>query len=379
MAKPLVLSYWNVNRPVTGGLRRVTALLEALGPDLILCQPEPAHPRYETVTYHTNWARSGGGINRGLFNFFLPEPARVARAALRGVQPGLIVLTSIWTYWPVRRAGAPMALDAHDALGMAIAERYGRHHPFTLLVRRWERRVVRRADHVFVCSSVDREYFIREYGMAESCLTVVPNGVRVPPRQEDIPTTPLPPGWEERLTGKTVLFFMGKLSYQPNIQGLRFLYDAVLPELERRRPGRFCVVACGGDALPGMAHAALRFAGVISDEDLRAFLRRADICLSPTFTGSGSRLKILEYLVAGKPVISTPKGPEGLGAVSGRDLIQAEPRDFAAAILALADDPDRARALGRAGFTFVRQRYDWSARIQPLWRQGMKRWLDLPL
>ena len=45
MARLLVLSYWNVNRPTTGGLRRVNALLEALGPDLILCQPAPAHPR----------------------------------------------------------------------------------------------------------------------------------------------------------------------------------------------------------------------------------------------------------------------------------------------------------------------------------------------
>ncbi|MBU1909007.1 MAG: hypothetical protein KJ726_03075, partial [Verrucomicrobia bacterium] len=144
MAKPLVLSYWNVNRPVTGGLRRVTALLEALGPDLILCQPEPAHPRYETVTYHTNWARTGEGINWGLFNLFLPEPARVARAALREARPGLVVLTSVWTAWPVRRTPLPMVLDAHDALGTAIAERYGRLHPFTLLVRRWERRVARR-------------------------------------------------------------------------------------------------------------------------------------------------------------------------------------------------------------------------------------------
>lgn len=373
MAKPLVLSYWNVNRPVTGGLRRVTALLEALGPGLVLCQPGPAHPVYETAVYRTNWTRSGGsGINRGLFHFFLPEPARVAREAWRRVQPGLIVHTSIWTFWPLRRAGTPMVLDAHDALGAAMTGRYGRHHPFTLLVRAWERRVARRMDRLFVCSDVDRAYFAREYGIPEDRLAVVPNGVRVRPPVE----RPLPAGWEERLAGRTVLFFMGKPAYQPNAQGLKFLCDTVLPELERRRPGRFCVVACGGEALPGLVHPALHFAGVVSDDDLEAFIRRADMCLSPTFSGSGTRLKILEWLAAGKAVLATPKGAEGLGAMPGRDLVEAEGRDFAEAIMSLADDPDRARALGRAGSDFVRQRYDWATTIQPLWREGMRRWLE---
>ena len=115
------------------------------------------------------------------------------------------------------------------------------------------------------------------------------------------------------------------------------------------------------------------FAGLVPDEQLKALLHRADICLSPTFTGSGTRLKILEYLAAGKPVVSTTKGAEGLDLVPDRDLLVAEADSFAGALIALADSPDRARKMGNAGQQLVKERYDWKARIQPLWRDAIGR------
>ena len=111
---------------------------------------------------------------------------------------------------------------------------------------------------------------------------------------------------------------------------------------------------------------------MVADELLQAFLRRADICLSPTFTGSGTRLKNLEYMAAARPVVSTPKGAEGLDAVAGRDLVIAEPESFARAILNVADAPARARDMGLSGYRFVKERYDWRHSIQPLWRERLR-------
>lgn len=374
MPGALVLSYWNVNRPVTGGLRRVHALLEALQPNLVLCQPGPAHPKYPCVTLPRDWGGHAGRMNYGLFNFFDPSNERVVRQAVRDHAPSVIVMTSIWTFWPVRRKrDIPLVLDAHDTLTVAMAERYGGGHPFTRLVRYWEKRVAQTVDHLFVCSTVDRDHFLRLHGVDPSRLTVVPNGVDLSPSWGGASLPTLPEEWARRLADSCVLFFMGKPSYQPNTQGLRFLSETVLPELERRQAGRFKAVICGGEAPPGNWHPAMIFAGLVSDERLRAFLDRADICLAPTFTGSGTRLKVLEYLAAGKPVVSTPKGVEGLPLGPDRPLVVAEASAFSEAIRALADDPVRRRQLGTSGRAFVRDGYDWATCLQPRWRQVVER------
>ena len=367
MSRALVLSYWNVNQPTTGGLRRVDALLGTLEPDLLVCQPGPPHPRYPSAVFQSPLRQRPGGINRGLFNFFLPGPARTARAAIRQLNPELIVLTSIWTFWPVRNIqGIPLVLDAHDVLATAIAERYGAHHPFTLIVRAWEGRVARRMDHLFVCSELDRDQFVTRYGVPPGRITVVPNGVHISSASTAAPVLPAP--WPAELEGHGVLFFMGTLRYQPNAQALAFLNDTVLPALENKRPGFFRLVVCGGEQPSGTWHPALRFAGKVPDDLLHGLMARADICLAPIFTGSGTRLKILEYLSAGKPVVATPKGMEGLDAEPGRDLVVADPDGFAAAILKLTSSPEKARAIGIAGARIVRERYDWRTRSQPLWR-----------
>ena len=366
--RPLVLSYWNVNTPNTGGLRRVNALLEALAPDVVLCQPRPPHPRIETVAFDTDWGRQKAGINRGLFNFFNPGTSSVVRRVIRERRPSVIVLTSIWTCWPVRSVSdIPIVLDAHDVLAAAMAERYGRAHPFTLLVRSWEFFVARKAHHIFVCSPVDRDTFMRSYGVRDTSITVIPNGVdlRAPEK-----AAPLPAEWIERLADRCVLFFMGNPRYQPNLEGLKFLSEQVLPELERQRPGQFKLVVCGGEA-QGAWHSDMLFAGSLPDEQLKALLHRADICLSPTFTGSGTRLKILEYMAAGRPVVSTPKGVEGLDVAADTHVVVAGPDSFAGAILNLANTPDRARTLGETGRRFVEERCDWKTRIQPLWRDAI--------
>ncbi len=367
---PLVLSYWNLNGFAFGGARRIEALLRLLGPRTLLCQPAPAHPQYETVPFRPDLGRRKLGINWGIFNFMLPGAARAARRAVAG-QPPLIVATSIWAFIPVRRETAiPVVLDAHDVSALALAERFGAGHPFTRQVRRWEGRVVRSARHVFVCSAGDREQMISMYGVAPDRITAVPNGVDLPAFA--VPATDLPPAIERELQGKTVLFFMGKLDYQPNRAALRFMNDQLLPALEQARPGRFKLLVCGGPRPAGAWHPAMLLTGRVPE--VLPYVQRADLCLAPLFTGSGTRLKILEYLAAAKPVVATPKAAEGLVAQDNRDLALAPAPEFAARVLALAGDPAAGRALGLAGRELVRQHYDWNA-IREQWKTVLGPWL----
>jgi len=108
---------------------------------------------------------------------------------------------------------------------------------------------------------------------------------------------------------------------------------------------------------------------------LMAALRRADICLAPISSGSGTRLKILEYMASAKPVVTTAKGAEGIDAQPDRDWIVADPSEFAERIVDLTHHPERAARMGAAARVFVTQRYDWKTRIAPRWQRVLAQWM----
>ena len=365
----LVLSYCNINGAATGGTRRIQALVEALTPGAVLCQPAPAHPEFDTVSCNVDLGTQKHGINWGIFNYRVPGNAATARRAVAERQPAAAVLCSIWCYHPIKSLSLVKILDAHDVNAVAIAERFGRWHPFTRIVKRQEARVVREADHVFVCSAENEQQMRSLYGIAEDKITVVPNGVDAharPPKDD----TKLDEAYEAQLSGHTVLFFMGKLDYQPNTEALRFLNEELMPRLEDSRPGKFKLLVCGGPKPSSVTHPSIIATGRV--DSVLPYLRRADICLAPIFSGSGTRLKLLEYMAAEKPIVSTAKGAEGLGCTDGQHLFIAEQDAFTKAVLTLADDPRAANTLASVGAAFVKERFDWRV-SQDLWAQTIQR------
>lgn len=375
MPTAIVLSYWDLCEAASGGSRRVHALMNALAPHPVLVQPRAHHPTVPTVPYPRDLGRRKRGINWGIFNFYLPSTRRIARGLLSHQHPALAVMTSIWNEPALRRHPTiPVVLDAHDVNAVAIAERFGPTHPFTRLVESQERRAVERAHHVFACSEGDRQAFLARYELPEDRVSVVPNGVDVAAFDAVNPDEP-DPEWTAAAGGGQVLLFMGKLDYQPNQAALDFLSDTLLPDLEARSPGLFRLVVCGGPLPAGRFHPAIHFAGRLPTARLQRWIKRADLCLAPVFTGSGTRLKILEYLAARRPVVSTPKGAEGLPCRSGRELLLADPDHFTEAVWELAGNPNQAAALGQAGHRFVTERFDWATSIQPRWRAVTDPWL----
>jgi polysaccharide biosynthesis protein PslH len=94
--------------------------------------------------------------------------------------------------------------------------------------------------------------------------------------------------------------------------------------------------------------------------EIKALVAQSWAEVVPLRNGSGTRLKILEALALGTPVVSTTKGAEGLELVHGRDLLLADtPEQFAAATLAILSQPGLRTALGAAGHRTVAARYDW--------------------
>ncbi|MEM1110342.1 MAG: glycosyltransferase family 4 protein [Pseudomonadota bacterium] len=155
------------------------------------------------------------------------------------------------------------------------------------------------------------------------------------------------------------ILFVGNLDYCPNRDALERLLGRILPLLHKRHP-RLALDVVG----KGAADLAARFSEVAEVrwhgyvEDLQPFYARAAMALVPLRAGGGSRIKLLEAMALGLPIVSTAKAAEGLEVADGEHLLLAE-TDSALADAAdrLLRDPDFAATLARHAAELVRRRY----------------------
>ena len=156
------------------------------------------------------------------------------------------------------------------------------------------------------------------------------------------------------------LLFLGSLDWRPNLDAVGLLLDAVFPAVRRRIPD--ATLALVGRKPPDwLRRRAAEAAGVelFADvPDVRPHLAAAAALVVPLRAGGGSRLKILEALAAGVPVVSTAVGAEGLSDGVHRviDLAADAGESFVAAACARLARPPH---LDRAAVGRELRRYEW--------------------
>jgi len=156
------------------------------------------------------------------------------------------------------------------------------------------------------------------------------------------------------------VLWIGGFGWPPNVEGVRWFLDAVWPAVRAAATVPLELHLVGAeppDALRARHDGREIFVhGYVDDvEPLRA---DADAFVVPLLTGSGVRIKIVEALAAGLPVVSTTKGCEGLPVQPGRDLLVADNAPaFAAHLIELAASVERRAALGRAGRVYAQQHH----------------------
>ena len=158
----------------------------------------------------------------------------------------------------------------------------------------------------------------------------------------------------------STVVFTGAINYRPNSDAVAYFIREVMPRLKRMQPSaRFIVVGRGApDWLVRMGDASVEFTGAV--DDVRPYLQKASVVVAPLRAGSGTRLKILEALAMGKPVVTTPIGCEGLSVADGVHLSIAGGTDaFAAETARLLTGRAVARELGRRGRELVEREYSW--------------------
>jgi glycosyltransferase involved in cell wall biosynthesis len=166
------------------------------------------------------------------------------------------------------------------------------------------------------------------------------------------------------------LLFCGDLTYGPNEDAVAYFLADVFPAVAAKHPEvSFAVVGrYRGERLPGLAarFPQVHLAGYA--EEMAPQWRRASIFVNPMRTGRGFITKILDAFTAGLAVVSTDFLTADLGIVPGRHFLSAaNAGEFAAAVCALLERPERKRELAREGRRFA-EAHTWEAALAPLWQ-----------
>ncbi len=237
------------------------------------------------------------------------------------------------------------------------------------LVRDIEEEALVASRLVVACSEEDRAGMGAEYGIAPERIEVVPNGTDTTvvftsgaerSRLRDRWLDHFSPGTEAgtRRPRRLALFLASW--HLPNIDATEAILEAarMLPDVV------FLIGGSVGAAFAGRQHPAnVVFMGTISNRAKRVLLDCADVALNPMRVGSGTNLKVLEYLAAGVPVVSTAFGIRGLDGLGPDQVLVTGPgaEHLAAALSATLADPAGAEERARAGRRVVDEAYGWDS------------------
>ncbi len=251
-------------------------------------------------------------------------------------------------------------LDEHNAVWTITDRlRQGERNPFkrallaleTFKLRRYEQKLCRQFDEVLAVSPQDAA------ALGRPC-QVIPIGV------DAEGTTPLP-----LVAGSPKLVSLGTMFYPPNVEGALWFGQQVFPLILQQQPkATYTIIGARPPAaLYEMARANpnISVSGYVAD--LRPALEGSAGLVVPLLSGGGMRVKILEALAMGLPIVSTGVGAEGVKLEHAKTALLADtPQDFAQACLELLDQAGPGPALAQAGRHLALETYDFRRAYAPL-------------
>ena len=215
---------------------------------------------------------------------------------------------------------------------------------------RLEREILGSAFAHIVCSERERAQ-----------LTVIDARARVVTVENGVDSSYFAGDGEPAATSRIV--FVGTMDYFPNSDGAIFFAREIWPRVrEKMRDAELTIVGAnpGPDVLALGDLPGIRVTGMVPD--VRPYYRGALAAVVPLRTGGGTRLKILEAMAAGVPVVSTPLGAEGLDLEHGENLLLAGAGDadaWVGMLTRLSESRQLRERLRNASLQLVRGRYDW--------------------
>lgn len=283
--------------------------------------------------------------------------SRFADRLIRSGDYEIVQVEWVETAFLIGRGRTPLVLDAHDVITKPAERRKEQAKglarlPAVLkyrLTRAVERRIMRRFAAIFTVSEYDRRYLLQ----------------MAPELADRVTAVPIPAGMDitdrsYAVRPNTILFLAAYRHRPVNVEAALWFYREVFPLVRRKIPEARFIIAGNGPPkelteIPEN-DPQVEVPGFI--EDLDRCYKEAQVFVAPILTGGGIIVKILDALAAGRPVVATSIGNEGIAARPCRDLLVADdPMTFAAHVVKLLQEPEYAQTLGGCGAEFVAQHY----------------------
>jgi len=220
----------------------------------------------------------------------------------------------------------------------------------------WEPRYAQRFDRCITVSESDRNELLKANPRLK--IDVISNGIDTKShRLLDLDLS----------NAKPALLFVGSLGYAPNADGVVWFCNKILPLLrdEIHDIQVWIVGISPPPEVTGLESENVHVTGRV--DNVVPYYERCAISIVPLRAGGGTRLKILESMALGRPVVSTAIGCEGLDVVDGRHLLVGDsPRQFAHNIIRLLKDPILFNQIAEGARKLVVERYDWDVIAEEL-------------
>jgi polysaccharide biosynthesis protein PslH len=304
-----------------------------------------------------------------VLNYTTDRMKRVLEQILSEQEFDVVQVESIhlMAYLPIIRAARnhPLAICDWHNIESELMSRYRNREPNILkrayagktarLMSEFERRALREFDAHVVVSERDAER-LRALN-SDTRIFVIENGVDTDYYSDvRIENAAAAQGEKNRLV------FVGSMDYHANIDGTVNFAREVWPRLRARQPEMvFTIVGRnpGREVRELALTPGIEVTGTV--DDVRPFYRKAVLSVVPLNIGGGSRLKILEAMAAGVPVVSTTLGAEGLNVQHGENILIADTSEQQIeAIVSLVENEEQRKHLIDGGRALVSNHYDWS-------------------
>lgn len=268
--------------------------------------------------------------------------------------------------YAARVAGAFKVFDAHNALWLLYQRLWQTMKPGPkkwLLGRDWrllkgyEGRICREFDALLAVSDEDRLALEEAAGRSLEA-AVIPIAIDT----DEVKVV-------EREAEPRHILHIGTMYWPPNINAVNWFIQKIYPLVRRERPDvQFGVVGSRPPAdLLALNEAGLgiNVTGYVADPT--PYQRQAAVMIVPLLAGGGMRVKILNALAEGIPIVSTALGYEGIAVTPGENILAADtPAEFAAQVLRVLNDPHLGRQLAANGRRLAEERYDYRRACRPL-------------
>jgi glycosyltransferase involved in cell wall biosynthesis len=381
--KILFLSTWFPFPPNNGSKIRVSQMIHALQRDhevtLVAFQPPEDRTAANVLPQPTEHLKVYPVLDDPYhfvkylpaFKFLSPIPLAywshplicqaIERLAATQTWEAVVAFEGIVSRYALQVSGLPRILDLDTALSYQMHERYMAQTQLLARLRTWiswQKALRYEIDHLKqfqVCTVVSRFEidYLRSVVKQSGCrIELSPNGVDCEQYRPGL-AQPQP----------DTLIFSGALTYSANYDAMHYFLNEIYPRIRQQVPASSLTItgSTAGVNLPGLRlDRTIHLAGHVSD--VRPLVAGASVCVVPLRQGGGTRIKILEAMALGTPIVSTSKGAEGLDVVDGEHLLLADnPPTFAERTIQLLRDPTLRQHLITRARQLVEEKYHWES------------------